>query len=61
MSSGSFPNPAALLRLAGLELVEAHDEWEVADKRWLCETTLALLELTNQPAETAAPATALTA
>jgi hypothetical protein len=27
----------------------------------LCETTLALLELTNQPAETAAPAAALTA
>jgi putative transposase len=61
MSSGSFPNPAALLRLASLELVEARDEWEVADKRCLCETTLALLELTNQPAETAAPAAALTA
>jgi putative transposase len=24
-------------------LVEAHDEWQVADKRYLSETTLALL------------------
>jgi hypothetical protein len=38
-----FPNPAALLRLAGSVLVEAHNEWQVADKRYLSETTLALL------------------
>ena len=41
---GVFPNPAALLRLAGSVLVEAHDEWQVADKRYLSETSLALLE-----------------
>ncbi len=40
---GVFLNPAALLRLAGSVLVEAHDERQVADKRYLCETTLALL------------------
>jgi hypothetical protein len=45
---GVLPNPAALLRLAGSVLVEAHDEWQVADKRYLSETTLALL---NKPSD----------
>ena len=40
---GVFPNPEALLRLAGAVLVEAHDEWQATDRRYLGEATLALL------------------
>jgi len=40
---GVFPNPAALLRLAGAVLVEAHDEWQVGERRYLSEASMALL------------------
>lgn len=40
---GVFPNPEALLRLAGSVLIEAHDEWAVSDRRYLSERSMALL------------------
>jgi putative transposase len=40
---GVFPNPEALLRLAGAVLVKAHDEWQVSDRRYLSEGSMALL------------------
>jgi putative transposase len=40
---GVFPNPEALLRLAGAVLVEAHDEWQVTDRRYLSENSMKLL------------------
>lgn len=40
---GVFPNPASLLRLAGAVLGEIHDEWQVSDRRYLSEASMALL------------------
>ncbi|SDR95858.1 Transposase (or an inactivated derivative) [Jiangella sp. DSM 45060] len=53
---GVFPNPAALLRLAGSVLVEAHDEWQVtAERRYLSETSMALLNAPATNKEVAKP------
>ena len=58
---GVFPNPAALLRLAGSVLVETHDEWQVSDRRYLSESSMALLDKTPDTAEEVAPPALLTA
>jgi putative transposase len=58
---GVFPNPAALLRLAGSVLVETHDEWQVAERRYLSEGSMALLDTTTPTNQEVAPAALLTA
>ena len=40
---GIFPNAAALLRLSACVLIEAHDEWQVAERRYLSEGSMAQL------------------
>ncbi len=37
---GVFPNPEALLRLAGHILIDQHDEWHVADRRYFSEASM---------------------
>ncbi len=47
---GIFPDAAALLRLSACVLIEAHDEWQVSDRRYLSEASMAQL---TPPAPTA--------
>jgi putative transposase len=47
---GIFPDDAAVLRLAGAVLIEAHDEWQVAERRYLSEGSMAKLAATGDDA-----------
>jgi putative transposase len=49
---GVFPNPAALLRLAGAVLIEQHDEWEAGERRYFSEASMLELATMNAIAPT---------
>jgi putative transposase len=40
---GIFPDDASLLRLTACVLIETHDEWQVSDRRYLSEQSMAQL------------------
>ncbi|HEY2562165.1 MAG TPA: IS256 family transposase [Acidimicrobiales bacterium] len=45
---GIFPNDASALRLITAVCVEQHDEWLVAEKRYMSEASMALLRASKQ-------------
>ena len=55
---GVFPNPEALLRLAGAVLVETHDEWQVTDRRYLSENSMKTVTIVTKEVATPAALTA---
>jgi len=46
---GIFPNDASVARLVTAVVVEAHDEWAVAERRYLSEGSMAKLYATTEP------------
>jgi len=46
---GIFPDERAILRLTGAVLIEAHNEWAIAERRYLSESSMASILSAGEP------------
>jgi transposase-like protein len=58
---GIFPDEEAILRLVGAVLIEAHDEWAIAERRYLSEGSMAGILAAGEPKGLASSSPALLA
>ena len=59
--AGIFPSEAAILRLGEAVLMETHDEWQITERRYLSEGSMASILAAGEPAGLASPPPALLA
>ena len=46
---GIFPNDEAIVRLVGAVLIETHDEWQVIERRYFSEGSMAAINAAAEP------------